>query len=337
MVFCFLASCATAGSLPGPKIVGTWARWSLERNEPATDGLLALEFRANTQDNSDSPEVFWDVAIEGRRIRRQGKYRIERSQGIVHSSTGSFLVSIVPITPGYPDGALVHLTNVRVDEDSRLPSGELILKCRNGLLSEFALRKEKSLPAGEVAEPADPRTQANPLIRSTELHLAQIKQDAARIADTVRSNLMVLEQGLEYNHETVRWASHDALVSLGTPAVPVLMNVLREGDQRGRELACNAMQRIGRDASVAIPLLVDLLRSDLSTANYAARALSTVGRGSSIAMEGLKNARDKHVASGGAIESAIQALEEWSKLPRESSAPPGSQPDGRSVSHPDER
>ena len=92
-------------------------------------------------------------------------------------------------------------------------------------------------------------------------------------------------------------------------AVPVLMNVLRHGDQRAMEHACNALQRIGLDASASIPLLLELLGSDVTTANYAARALPTVGIGSKIVLEGLKDAHERGLQSGGAIEATLQKLQ----------------------------
>jgi hypothetical protein len=93
--------------------------------------------------------------------------------------------------------------------------------------------------------------------------------------------------------------------------VPVLIRVLQTGDQRAKEHACNALQRIGPAASSAIPLLLRSLGEDASTANYAARALSTVGKGSTLARDGLRETLAAgEVRSAGAIESALRSIEE---------------------------
>ena len=149
----------------------------------------------------------------------------------------------------------------------------------------------------------------NPLVYSNESHRKRIKQDASELAGVAKANMRILEEALCYNNETVRWAAQDALASMGQYAVPVLMNVLRHGDQRAMEHACNALQRIGLDASASIPLLLELLGSDVTTANYAARALSTVGMGSKIVLEGLKDAHERGLQSGGAIGATLQKLQ----------------------------
>lgn len=170
--------------------------------------------------------------------------------------------------------------------------------------------------------PAEQRVEpGNPLIDSNAMHRQGIKSAARELADVANKNLGQLEEALRYNNETVQWAAQDALVSLGEYAVPVLTNVLQTEDGRAKEHACNALQRIGPAASSAIPLLLESLRADASTANYAARALSTVGKGSTLARDGLREALTAgEVRSAGAVEATLRTIEESLKKTPEQSA-----------------
>ncbi len=150
--------------------------------------------------------------------------------------------------------------------------------------------------------------QGNSLIESNEFHRDDIKYRAKILAEEARLNLVELEEALLYNNETVRWAAQDALVTLGPYAVPVLVRVLETGERRAKEHACNALQRIGTPAADAIPALIEAILSE-SVANYAARALSTVGMGSTLARDGLQEALDKNIRSGKAVEASLKKIE----------------------------
>ena len=70
-----------------------------------------------------------------------------------------------------------------------------------------------------------------------------------------------------------------ALVEIGEPAVPALIQLLKHDNPLGRAYAASALRRIGEDANAAVPLLTDLLDDKEKTvAEAAARALADIQR-----------------------------------------------------------
>ena len=162
--------------------------------------------------------------------------------------------------------------------------------------------------AHDTAE-ADQIEASNSIIASKSDRLLA-KAKARDLAESISSNLRQLEEALLYNDEATRWAAQDALVELKECAVPVLVKVLRDGDERAREHAANGLQRIGRPAAAAIPVLLESLGRDITTTSAAARALSTVGQGSVFVRDELERASVKEIPSGGAIEASINTIQE---------------------------
>ena len=167
---------------------------------------------------------------------------------------------------------------------------------------------------GGAASPQNPRKDcqvesSNSLIASKEDNPLLIKAHARQLADTALINLTQLEKALLGNNETVRWVAQDALVELKEYAVPVLVKVLRNGEERSREHACNTLQRIGKPAAAAIPVLLESLGPDITITNAAARALSTVGHGSTFVRDELQKAHENDIPSGGAIKASINKIQ----------------------------
>lgn len=94
-------------------------------------------------------------------------------------------------------------------------------------------------------------------------------------------------EGMRLNHwiEALRNkddASHQsapgALAKIGSPAVPALVEALRDEHKDVRSSAAYALGRIGPDAKAAVPALVEALKDEDEGVREAAKALKTIQR-----------------------------------------------------------
>jgi hypothetical protein len=100
-----------------------------------------------------------------------------------------------------------------------------------------------------------------------------------------------LEDALRHGDEKKRWVAREAMAGIGPASIPYALNVLKDGDERSKELAVGVLQELGKRAASTVPILVRSLREDKS--------------------DGVRNAIAVCLgAMGASAEAAIPALEE---------------------------
>ena len=88
-----------------------------------------------------------------------------------------------------------------------------------------------------------------------------------------------------YPDWSLRETAADALGRIGAPAVPELIESLRNRDPRERQRAARVLARIGPDAVDAVPMLTAALRDpDPFVQKTAARALGQIGPDAAVAV-----------------------------------------------------
>ncbi len=98
-----------------------------------------------------------------------------------------------------------------------------------------------------------------------------------------------------------------AIAALGEPAVPVLIDLLRDDDPETRQVAGYALSGMGRAARSSIPALLKALRlPDRRTREYVARALARVGAEAVDPLTRALRDRDPKVRGGAAF--ALETL-----------------------------
>ncbi|EKV00453.1 HEAT repeat-containing protein [Leptolyngbya sp. PCC 7375] len=131
------------------------------------------------------------------------------------------------------------------------------------------------------------------------------------------------------DNEFLTFEFRQNLTSIGAPAVPTLVELLRDKNELVARNAATALGEIGSDARTAVPVLINLLRDETSNMqNYAAIALGDIGPDAQAAVPALtqllqhedSNLRSSAAAALGHIDpaahTAIPALIEL--LERES-------------------
>ncbi len=100
--------------------------------------------------------------------------------------------------------------------------------------------------------------------------IGKIGPPAEMAIPALRESLFMLE---EPNHEAI-----DALVKIGAPAVPVLIEVLERGDSTGKWSAARALGDMGEPARVALPALRKVANQpDSFAATAAKKAIEKLG------------------------------------------------------------
>mgnify|MGYP000899005561 CR=1 FL=1 len=147
-----LGAFAQPGTAPAPElageILGTWVVWNIESNAPTTTGLLSMSFLRDAK-------AEWRTCVDGKNVTYTGTYDLEPSENILFPSTVTHVVRLhrdklpagAPVLnvlkePGKP----IYLVGVFVGEDNRFPSGEKVLRFRDGFHSTFTLRNERDWP-----------------------------------------------------------------------------------------------------------------------------------------------------------------------------------------------
>jgi HEAT repeat protein len=122
------------------------------------------------------------------------------------------------------------------------------------------------------------RTDPDPQVRCTIVNMFGGMGSSARPAVPALVEMMKMcDDKLHTDAAEAAWA---ALVHIGQEAVPALIQLAKDNHQKRepRLFALDAMQRIGREAKLAVPALTELLSDqDEDIAQYAAGALGAIG------------------------------------------------------------
>jgi HEAT repeat protein len=134
-----------------------------------------------------------------------------------------------------------------------------------------------------------PYTQVAPLIEKLTDNDFQVRHDAANAIVKIGSPAVpALIEALKNENKQVRWRAASALGAIGTEAsaaVPALITTLQDEDEYIRRIAAYALGKIGPQASAAVPELLDALQdSDRNLRLVAAYALGKIGSEASAAV-----------------------------------------------------
>ena len=134
-----------------------------------------------------------------------------------------------------------------------------------------------------------PYTQVAPLIEKLTDNDFRVRHDAADAVVKIGSPAVpFLIEALKAESRQVRWRAASALGEIGaeaSSAVPSLMVTLHDQDEYIRRIAAFALGKIGPQASSAIPdLMVALQDSDRNLRTIAAEALGKIGSEASVAV-----------------------------------------------------
>jgi RNA polymerase sigma factor (sigma-70 family) len=145
-----------------------------------------------------------------------------------------------------------------------------------------------------------------------------------------RSVIPVLAGALKDEDAGVIGVAARGLAGLGKPALPYLIDALKEPGQRNRAGVFSAIGMVGRDAEPAVPVLVEVLKgSNRDERQQAAQALASVGPGARAAVPALievlkgRDAEAQQTAAytleqiGPDAKAAVPALIELLKAPDE--------------------
>jgi HEAT repeat protein len=115
---------------------------------------------------------------------------------------------------------------------------------------------------------------ANPIVREAAVELLGKSKDPATVPDLVRA--------LDDPDGAVRGAAAGALVTIGSPAVPSLLAILKKGDADIQQSAVEALGRI--QDPIAVPEFVTILKetSDPRLRTFIARALMRINERSGV-------------------------------------------------------
>ena len=116
---------------------GNWIAWGPEGDIAAKSQISTITFRFQGIDGCDRNTATWETVVDGKRTVRTGTFTVEKSANLFFPSTTTWCVKIHGIIPDYPADAVIHLVNVRIGLDNRLPDTEVVLKCRDAFYTEF--------------------------------------------------------------------------------------------------------------------------------------------------------------------------------------------------------
>ncbi|HAJ61412.1 MAG TPA: PBS lyase [Cyanobacteria bacterium UBA8543] len=134
-----------------------------------------------------------------------------------------------------------------------------------------------------------PYTQVAPLIEKLTDNDFRVRHDAADAVVKIGSPAVpFLIEALKTDSKQVRWRAASALAEIGaeaSSAVPSLMVMLHDEDEYIRRIAAYALGKIGPQASSAVPNLIEALQdSDRNLRMVAAYALGKIGSQASVAV-----------------------------------------------------
>lgn len=134
-----------------------------------------------------------------------------------------------------------------------------------------------------------PYTQVTPLIEKLTDNDFRVRHDAADAVVKIGSPAVpFLIEALKAESKQVRWRAASALAEIGaeaSSAVPSLIAMLHDEDEYIRRIAAYALGKIGPQASSAVPNLVDALQdSDRNLRMVVAYALGKIGSEASVAV-----------------------------------------------------
>lgn len=114
------------------------------------------------------------------------------------------------------------------------------------------------------------------------------------ICEPLKQVLPALERAFRADpDQEVRRIAGKALGDIGEPALPILVNALRNGDGAMCEVAAQALVDLGPKAAPAVPALIEVLRSETRLARAsAADALGAIGPAAAPSVPGLIKALD---------------------------------------------
>lgn len=158
-----------------------------------------------------------------------------------------------------------------------------VLKVAILCLSLFLL-----VSANSWAQPV-PYTQVAPLIEKLTDNDFQVRHDAADAIVKIGSPAVpALIEALKNENKQVRWRAASALGAIGaeaSAAVPALITTLQDEEEYIRRIGAYALGKIGPQASAAVPELLDALQdSDRNISLVAAYALGKIGPQASAAV-----------------------------------------------------
>lgn len=134
-----------------------------------------------------------------------------------------------------------------------------------------------------------PYTQVAPLIEKLTDNDFRVRHDAANAVVKIGSPAVpFLIEALKTQSKQVRWRAASALAEIGaeaSSAVPSLIAMLHDEDEYIRRIAAYALGKIGPQASSAVPDLIEALQdSDRNLTMVAAYALGKIGSEASVAV-----------------------------------------------------
>lgn len=137
-----------------------------------------------------------------------------------------------------------------------------------------------------------PYTQVAPLIEKLTDNDFRVRHDAADAVVKIGSPAVpFLIEALKAESKQVRWRAASALAEIGaeaSSAAPSLIAMLHDEDEYIRRIAAYALGKIGPQASSAVPDLIDALQdSDRNLRMVVAYALGKIGSEASVAVPGL--------------------------------------------------
>ncbi len=148
------------------------------------------------------------------------------------------------------------------------------------------------LASGKALAQPVPYTQVAPLIEKLTDNDFRVRHDAADAIVKIGSPAVpFLIAGLKDENKQVRWRAASALAEIGaeaSSAVPALIVTLQDEDEYIRRIAAYALGKIGLEASAAVPKLIDGLQDeDRNLRMVAAYALGKIGAEASSAVPAL--------------------------------------------------
>jgi HEAT repeat protein len=145
------------------------------------------------------------------------------------------------------------------------------------------------LVSGKALAQPVPYTQVAPLIEKLTDNDFRFRHDAADAIVKIGSPAVpFLIEALKDENKQVRWRAASALGEIGaeaSSAVPALIVTLQDEDEYIRRIGAYALGKIGPEASVAVPKLIDALQdSDRNLRMVSAYALGKIGSEASSAV-----------------------------------------------------